>query len=118
MGSALGFLGGKVDTVPVQRESDGLHALAGGVISEDPAHDLGFLRLDLEPGGRRMLGSPAGCLHGDRPVAEDPAACTPPPGGAPGEPPMGLVSEVVQVEFVHKAVDGELYFSPLLAAGD
>jgi hypothetical protein len=99
MGAALGFLGGEVDTVPVQCEGDGLHALASGVISEDPAHDHRFLRLDLEPGGRRVLGSPAGCLHGDRPVAEDPASGTQPPGGAPGEPPMGLVPEVVQVQF-------------------
>jgi hypothetical protein len=51
-----------LDTVPVEREGDGLHTLARGVVPEDPLHNRRFLRVDLEPGGRRMLGSPAGCL--------------------------------------------------------
>ena len=74
--------------------------------------------MDLESGRRRVLRPPAGRLHGDRPVAEDPAAGTQPSGDATGEPTMGLVPEVVQVEFVHETLDGEVDLPTLLAAGD
>ena len=90
VGPALGLLGGEVHALAVQREGDGLHALSRGVVPEDPPHDRRFLRLDLEPGRGRMLCALTGCLHGDRPVAEDPTSGTQPPGGAAGEPPMVL----------------------------
>jgi len=107
-----------VDPLAVQLEGDGLHAPSGGVLPEDPLYDGGLLGVDLEPGGSRVLGAPAGRLYGDRPVAEDPASGTQAPGRAPSEPPMGLVPEVVQVEFVHQALDGEVHLPARFAGGD
>ncbi len=118
VGSALGLLGGEVYALAVQREGEGLHALSRGVVPEDPLHDRRLRRVDLEPGRSRVLCAPTGCLHRGRPVAKDAAAGTQAPGGAAGEPAVGLVPEVVQVQFIHEALDREMDFPTLLAAGD
>ena len=77
----------------------------------------GLAGLDDEPCGRRPPGFHA-VLDGCRAIPEDPAARTPAADHAADEAAVSFLPEVVQIEFVDKALDGQLHLGALLGGRD
>src|SRR5215470_6709319 len=93
----------------VELGGDGLHAETVGVQAEDPADDLS---LGLEDDPCRAVGSVR------RPIAEKPTAGAATGEGAARQPAVGLVAQVVEVELVDQALDGDLELGHLVAGLD
>ena len=93
----------------IELGGEGLHAETVRIQAEDPADDLG-LGLEDDPVG--AVGPGRG------PIAEEPAAGAAAGEGAARQPAMGLVAQVVEIELVDQALDGDLELGHLVAGLD
>src|SRR5437016_1167661 len=112
------LLPGERDAVAVEGMGDGVQALTVRILTENTAHDGGLARLDDEPCGRRPRVPCAGVLDWRCAIPEDPAPRAPAAGHAADEAAVSFLPEIIQIEFVDKALDGQLHLGALLGGRD
>jgi hypothetical protein len=106
---ALGVLRGKGDPLGVERVDDSPHAPPAGIVLEDAPDDARLRRVDLEARGRlprpgtRILGEPDGSVPEQAPAGTQ-AACH-----STREPAVGFLGQVLEVDGVHHAFDGDVH---------